>query len=245
MLQRLRAISRSRVAWLVAFGAVATAALFWLRAPERTAAMRGRDVATRYGCFACHGPEGSGGVADPSAGNVPGWVHADTYVRDDDELRTWIREGRPRDDHGHAGLIPMPAYPQLKGRDLDDLCAYYYAVAGRSDSHMPEVAYDGLLVARQLGCFGCHGPSGMGGVPNPGSFKGHIPAWDGHEYTDLVRSEDELREWILDGHCTRLWSNPVARHFLERQTIQMPAYRHHISDDQLKKIVAYLAWMRK
>ena len=38
-----------------------------MREGETTAAMRGRAIAAAQGCFACHGPEGAGGVLDRSA----------------------------------------------------------------------------------------------------------------------------------------------------------------------------------
>ena len=85
----------------------------------------------------------------------------------------------------------------------------------------------------------------MGGVRNPGSFKGHIPPWDGEEFDELVRDERELREWIMDGRSHRLWNNQAARYFLERQETPMPAYREHLSEDALNKLVAYIDWLRR
>ena len=110
------------------------------------------------------------------------------------------------------------------------------------DTNITTLAYEGRHEAAKLGCFACHGPGGIGGHPNPGSFKGHIPPWDGDEYAELVRDDAELREWILDGHAKRLWDNPAARHFLEGQVVQMPPYRRVIAEDQFAKIAAYIAW---
>jgi hypothetical protein len=79
---------------------------------------------------------------------------------------------------------------------------------------------------------------------NPGSFKGYIPPWDGDDFTDLVRDDAELRQWIRDGVCERLRANPVAKRILESQAIAMPAYRDRVSDDDLRAIAAYVAWVR-
>ncbi|MFV2067229.1 MAG: cytochrome c [Pirellulales bacterium] len=224
------------------------------RQPEVTPAIRGEALARELGCFGCHGPGGLGGIADPtsSAGDIPGWrgATASMYVRNEQEIREWILYGAPRESLSPGqstashSLVPMPAYAEyLSSRELDDLVAYFRAVSGWAPE-IPDNAYEGRKLASRLGCFGCHGPSGMGGVANPGSFVGHVPPWDGAEFEELVHDESELREWILDGRPRRLADNTLARFFLDRQKTPMPAYREHISDDDLKKLVAYIGWLR-
>ncbi len=230
------------------------AGLFVWRQPETTAAIRGRQLAEQMGCFACHGSFGIGGVADPLApgGAAPGWESRvlEAYVTTETQIREWILYGAPRDElvekkeAAERALIPMPAYEEdVSEKELDDLVAYIKAVSGWAPE-IPDAAYEGRKITARLGCFGCHGASGMGGIANPGSFKGHIPPWDGDEFTELVHNEDELREWILDGKINRLWQNPMARHFLDQQKTQMPAYRDHVSDDELSKMVSYFRWLR-
>ncbi len=225
-----------------------------LRAAESTAALRGEAVARQQGCFSCHGLEGHGGVADPGArgGLVPGWdgLTVATYARNEGEVLEWILDGRPvrlKDVDIHAGrkpLLPMPAYRnKLSRQELADFMVYFRAVSA-FDTNITALAYEGMHEATKLGCFACHGAGGVGGAPNPGSFKGHIPAWDGAEYAEIVRDDGELREWILGGYPQRLWNNPAARHFLEGQGVQMPAYRRVIADDQLTKIMGYIQWRR-
>ena len=229
-------------------------AVRFIRRPESTPALRGETVAREQGCFACHGPDGAGGVADPGArgGVVPGWdgPTVATYALNDAEVEEWILDGKParlKDVDLHAGrkpLLPMPAYRgKITKAELADLMAYFRAVSA-FDTNITALAYEGRHEAEKLGCFGCHGPGGGGGAPNPGSLKGHIPAWDGHEYAEIVRDDGELREWILDGYPKRLWESPAARHFLEAQVVQMPGYRRVMSDDQLAKIMGYIQWRR-
>jgi mono/diheme cytochrome c family protein len=223
------------------------------RKPESTPALRGEAIARNEGCFACHGTDGAGGVASPGSpdGLVPSWdgPTVATYARDLGEVEEWILDGVPSrvrlSGTGKPILIPMPAYRgRISHARLTDLMAYFRSVSAFG-IEVPEAAYEGRKVAQRLGCFGCHGPSGIGGSPNPGSFKGHIPAWDGAEYPDLVRGDSELREWILDGHPRRLWDNVAARAFLAGQVIKMPPYRRYVSDDEVTGLVAYLAWIRK
>ena len=239
---------------VLVLGVVATFFVFRLRKAETTPALRGEAIAKHLGCFACHGPDGRGGVADPGArgGIVPGWdgPTVATYALNDAEAIEWILDAKParlKEVDLHAGrkpLLPMPAYRgKLSDQELSDLMVYFRVVSA-FDTNITALAYEGMHEANKLGCFACHGPGGVGGHPNPGSFKGHIPAWDGDEYAEIVRDEGELREWIMDGNPKRLWDNPAARHFLQGQIVQMPAYRSVIADDQLAKIMGYLKWRR-
>jgi mono/diheme cytochrome c family protein len=242
---------------LVAVVVAARGGVSWFQRsePEGTPALRGKQVAERLGCFACHGEGGVGGIADPLAPGrkVPGWEAgiADLYVTSEQEIRNWILHGEPRSpayaEHQNSGelLVPMPAYrAHVTDQELDDLVAYFFAVSGWHPD-LPDAVYEGRKIADEFGCFGCHGPAGMGGMLNPGSFKGNIPAWDGEDFGELVHNEGELREWILDGRTERLWNNPAARVFLERQQTPMPAYRNHLSKADIDNLVAYIQWLRK
>jgi cytochrome c553 len=63
-----------------------------------------------------------------------------------------------------------------------------------------DAAERGRIVAEGLGCFSCHGPEGAGGIANPGSKDGVVPALGGGEIMMWADSEEEVREWILYGH---------------------------------------------
>jgi mono/diheme cytochrome c family protein len=235
-------------------GTAAAGAWYFWRQPESTPAVRGEAVARRLGCFACHGPGGIGGIPDPlsPAGRIPGWDPGTMklYAGSEEDIRDWILHGKSRNPayasspEDPESLAPMPSYAgRLKEDELSDVIAYVKAVSHWAPD-IPDDAYEGSVIATRLSCFGCHGPSGMGGIPNPGSFKGHIPPWDGEEFAELVRDEKEMREWIVNGRVERLWNNRAARFFLERQTTQMPAYGGVISKDELDKMAAYVLWLR-
>ena len=85
-----------------------------------------------------------------------------------------------------------------------------------------EQVKQGRSNASRLGCFGCHGPEGRGLIWNPGSLKGYIPGWDGDDFAELVRSDDEFRQWTRNGISDRANANPLARRFLHSQAIRMP-----------------------
>ncbi len=258
MIERgLRGMTRRRfrlylvLVGLVVAGSAGFTSVEFVRTPRTTAAVRGRAVAERAGCFACHGEGGRGGVANPGAptGEVPpltAFAAAISYVQSDGELREWVAAGRPARLAASrpSGLLVMPAYgDHLSGQEIDDLCAWL-AVVGGHDRPPPGPAARGRALAGELGCTGCHGEGGRGGAGNPGSFKGYIPPWEGPDFALVVESEAELREWILDGVSRRFADNPAAQLFLRRQAIQMPAYRGRIARGELDALVAYIQSLR-
>lgn len=226
------------------------------RAPRLGRVQRGYLVADRVGCFACHGPGGIRGMADPGHGldEVPPLAGGlvTMYANDEGELREWILDGAPRrvrEDPAQwklreRAIIQMPAWRGLiEDRDLDDLLAFVKAV---SDLETPkdEKASAGRKTAERMGCFNCHGPQGRGSLPNLRSFKGYIPAWDGPDFGELARDDAEIREWILYGRPRRLQEQQAARYFLDRQPIKMPAYQGHVSDAELGELLEYVRWVR-
>ena len=125
-----------------------------------------------------------------------------------------------------------------------DLVAYIKAVAD-ADRPTEARAAAGREAAERLGCFGCHGPQGRGNLHNPRSLRGYIPSWDGPDLPELARDDAEIAEWILDGRPRRLQSDRLARFFMDRQVIQMPAYRGRIFPDDVERIVQYIRWQRR
>jgi len=239
---------------LVAFaeGAVLVAFLTrasWQRQAADTPVARGREIARRMGCFGCHGPGGERPIPNPGAknGDVPRWGGGMWMMYNDDpeDVLAWIRDGHPSGHQPEEGaLLAMPAYgDRLSESELSDVTSYVLAVSRYGWPEDPDVA-QGREVAERFGCFGCHGPEGRGLVANPGSFKGYIPPWDGPDYPDLVRSDEELRQWVRDGITERFRQNPAARTILETQAIEMPAYGDLITDDEIDALGAYVEWVR-
>ncbi|NIM65854.1 MAG: c-type cytochrome [Candidatus Latescibacteria bacterium] len=259
------------LAILVVLAGITLGGLTYLRKPRLTPTMHGAKLAQELGCFACHGPRGTGGVANPGSEEeeVPAWDggNAMMYVKNEQEIREWILYGHPKrleNEHRHESAsnpelrgdenhvqdgsnafpLRMPRFEDvISKKGLDDLVAFYKAVAAFET--LPEQAREGYQAASRLGCFGCHGPGGRIGSKNPRSFKVYIPPWHGRDFADLVKNDEELREWILDGTIDRFESSPVARYFTRRQVIQMPAYKDALSDRELDALVAYIHWLQK
>lgn len=249
-------VRRRRRWWWIAAGLIGAllglGVLQRLRSPRETALMRGLVLADELGCFGCHGPEGGGGHPNPSSPleEVPplkAGASLAFFVRNEGEIREWILHGRPARVEASAprpGLIRMPAYAGfVTDAQVDDLVACVQYLSARPRPATP-AAEQGLATAERLGCFACHGPGGRGGLANPGSFKGYIPPWDGEDFAELVADDEELRQWIRAGAIERFNANPLARFFLARQAIQMPAYEGLASAQEVEALVAYIHWLR-
>jgi mono/diheme cytochrome c family protein len=217
-----------------------------------SAVQRGWSVAEARGCFGCHGP---GGVTGQPELGVPAFSREDleAYVKNEGEIREWILDGMPRrlrqepgEQSGEdASLTAMPAWRGiLSPREVDDLVAYIEAV-GEVRRPQEAGAEAGRTAAQRLGCFGCHGPQGLGSAPNPRSLKGYIPSWDGADFAELARSDAEVREWIVDGRPRRLREGRLARFFMDRQVVQMPAYRGRITPEEVEQVLGYIRWLRR
>jgi len=179
------------------------------------------------------------------------------YVEDEDDIRRYILEGRPEraegqerehggDDHErHPDAIAMPAYGDvINESELEDLVATFKVLSGMIGPARGTSAKAGHDLAREWKCFSCHGAAGSGGLPNPGSFTGFIPGWFGADFNDLVGDRSEFDAWIRDGTIPRLSGHPIAKYFLARQRVTMPAYRE-ITPDQLDTLWAYAQWLRE
>jgi mono/diheme cytochrome c family protein len=241
---------------------------YFFRKPTVTPVMRGFEIASRVGCFLCHGQGGLVGTGNAGSdlGFVPPFTSAGPtmyYVQSEQEVREWILDGIPKrlksEQQSNAkidtnevgayarncqtGVIKMPAFkPYLSSREVDDLVAYFFA-ASSWHQPVPEDAARGKKVAEKNGCFGCHGPNGQGGFLNPGSFKGYIPPWDSPDYHELVENDNELHSWISNGMVERFEKNPAARFFFSRMAIKMPSFKEVILTNDFEDLTAYVRWM--
>ena len=239
---------------LAVIGGVAAAAVVFR--PNLTPVERGRRLAEANGCFGCHGPEGSRGAANPGRSDktVPSFEGAlMMYAENKDEVREWIRDGgtaaRRQSETWKAerkqGALRMPAFgKRLNPREIEDLVSFVMAASGEPTPEDSLVAA-GRERAETLGCIGCHGAGGRYARPNPGSLKGYVPPWDGADFAELVADKAEFTEWVERGVSRRFDTNPIARFFLKRAPVKMPAYRAHLAPRDVDALWAYVVWLRR
>jgi mono/diheme cytochrome c family protein len=223
--------------------------------PDLPAAERGRRLAERLGCFGCHGPEGTRGAFNPNRldKTVPTFEgDVMMYAKTPAEIREWIengstarkRESRTWREQREKGVLKMPAFKDRLGRrQIDDLVAFVQAMAGVEIAD--SLANAGLERSEKLGCAGCHGPGGRLARRNPGSLKGYVPSWDRDDFADLVRDSSEFRQWVEHGVSDRFDRNPLAKSFLRRAVLKMPAYEKHLEPGDVPALWAYVNWLRK
>jgi mono/diheme cytochrome c family protein len=233
----------------------AGAAWEFLTRPHLSAEEKGRRLAERTGCFACHGPDGSGGVFNDGSTNmyVPDWKgELMMFAHDSAQIRQWIHDGvtearaasKSWKEERAKGILKMQAFGnRLSSGQIDELVAYVMAVNQAVVPH-DSLTAQGMNRADSLGCFGCHGIGGRMSRHNPGSFKGYVPSWNGRDFPDLVRDRAEFDQWVKNGISDRFEQNRLAKYFLDRAVLKMPAYRDHLKTGDLNALWAYIEWLR-
>jgi len=249
-------VKRRAILWSTLAVLVVAAGTGWviLRRPLLPPAERGRRLAEHEGCFGCHGPDGTRGTAnvgrpDPEVPNFEG--DQMMFAKGPDDIRAWIRDGvtpakatseswKEERDHG---ALRMPAFKnRLSGPQIEDLVAFVSVMGGTAPDD--SLAQHGRERAKTLGCFGCHGPEGRFARPNAGSFKGYIASWDGKDFPDLVRDRTEFEQWTRHGISDRFEANVLARFFLRRAAVKMPAFDRFLEPGDVDALWAYVEWLR-
>jgi len=223
--------------------------------PRLTPAERGRRLAEANGCFGCHGAEGTKGIPNPGRADltVPSFAGAlMMYAKDAGEVREWIRDGGTKARKAsktwraerEKGTLRMPGFgKRLTEREIEDLVVFVLAAAGEP-APQDSLPSAGLERASALGCFGCHGMGGRFARPNPGSFKGVVPPWDGPDFQELVADRGEFGEWVEEGVSRRFAANSMARFFLKRAPLHMPAFKKVLEPGDVNALWAYVTWLR-
>jgi mono/diheme cytochrome c family protein len=244
------------VAALVVAAVLGATPMWFAARPKLPAAERGRRLAERTGCFACHGPGGIRGASNPGRTDRTVPTFEDDvmmFAKTPEEIREWIRDGVTAKraasetwrEQRKRGALRMPAFKRrLSERQIDDLVAYVLAMSGAPEPS-DSLAARGLERAGALGFVGCHGAGGRLAQRNPGSFKGYVPSWDGADFGELVRDRAEFDAWVERGVSPRFDTNPFARFFLRRAVLHMPAYRTHLEPGDLDALWAYVQWLRE
>jgi mono/diheme cytochrome c family protein len=203
--------------------------------PTTTPASVPQDVAlgahafVQFACAQCHGDRGVGGVsADvPALQNLaPNLTVA--------QLTSIIEHGagvskdpqRPFMPIWH-GVIAKPQIAELVAYMKAGFPEVQYAVpvpvpAGQGDATAGQALY------QRYGCINCHGPNGLGGVPNPQSPDTTVPPLVGKEFHSEFSAKD-ISDVIRSGSV--IGKAPI---------VSMPHWGTILSDKQIAQLVAYI-----
>jgi mono/diheme cytochrome c family protein len=203
-------------------------------APVDSHIAAGAHAFVQFACGQCHGTQGKGGVspfvpglsrvgkvltvarlssiinhglgesANPTRPYMPVWGAVISKQQVAD-LVTYIRAGLP----AVPDAVPPPL-PQNQG----------LAVAG------------GALYVRD-GCINCHGPNGLGGVPNPQSPDKTIPPLSGGDFRGEFNTDAKIIDFIRSGSV--LGRAPI---------VSMPHWGGILCDQDLRALVAYLKTLK-
>jgi mono/diheme cytochrome c family protein len=182
-----------------------------------------------FACAQCHGLDGGGGVSP----YVPALKNASALTSA--QLKQIINHG--------AGVSANPTHPYMpvwgqviSDRQVDDLVAYIHAGLPAVPTATPVAvptgqgaAVEGQALYTLYGCINCHGPNGLGGVPNPQSPDKTIPPLSGADFFKEFNTNTKIENVIVSGSV--LGRAPI---------VSMPHWGGIIPRDRLNALVAYI-----
>jgi mono/diheme cytochrome c family protein len=184
----------------------------------------------RFGCDECHGEQGAGGVS-PDVPELRAVGQTLTVAP-----MTAIIEG----GLGESSDPKKPYMPVWRGivskRQISDIVAYLNAglpkVEGAAPAPVPTGQGDavaGSILYTNLGCVNCHGPNGLGGVPNPQSEDQVVPPLSGNDFRAEFDTPAKIRAIIVSGSV--LGKAPI---------VSMPHWGSILTDAQVNQLIVYI-----
>jgi mono/diheme cytochrome c family protein len=188
----------------------------------------------QFACVKCHGVQGQGGVSP----YVPALTNVGAQLTEA-ELRHII-------DHG-LGESANPTRPYMpvwgaviSDTQVNDLVSYVRAglpaVPTATSPEVPQnqgAAVAGAALYVAYGCIDCHGPNGLGGVPNPLSADKAIPPLSGQDFRKQFDTDQKIISVIRSGSV--IGKAPI---------VSMPHWGGVIPQEQLQQLVAYLKTLK-
>ncbi len=226
-----------------------TAAATTSTAPATTAAaatsqpaevVLGARTYVAFACGACHGWKGEGGV---SPAVPPLNVASQEFTPA--QLRAIINHGAPSPLPADPKQPFMPVWgPVISDQQVSALVAYINAklptIEGIAPPDVPAGASDevaGSILYQSYGCINCHGPNGLGGVPNPANPAGEpIPALSGADFRKEFNTPEKISSIILDGSVLGSSARPI---------VSMPHWRGILTDAEVAQLVAFIDTLKK
>jgi len=194
----------------------------------------GAHTFNQFACAQCHGPQGSGGV-DPAVPALKTVGHSLTVA----QLTHIIDHGLG--ESANPKQPYMPVWGEVISKtQVADLVAYIQAglpaVADTQPVSVPTgqgAAVAGSALYIRYGCINCHGPNGLGGVPNPLSPDKTIPVLSGQGFRQEFNTDAKIAAVIRSGSV--IGRAPI---------VSMPHWGGILSDQQIAELIAYLKTLK-
>src|SRR5512132_2685624 len=188
----------------------------------------------QFACARCHGEQGRGGVS-PAVPALTSVAKTLTPA----ELRSIIDHGLGESTNPTKPYMPVWG-AVISKTQVSDLIAYLRAglpvvptaEAPSIPQHQGAAVEGGVLYVR-YGCINCHGPNGLGGVPNPQSPDKAIPPLSGQDFRKELNTDAKIIAVIRSGSV--IGRAPI---------VSMPHWGGIIPQDQLRALVAYIATLK-
>jgi cbb3-type cytochrome c oxidase subunit III len=188
----------------------------------------------QFACAQCHGPNGRGGISNA----VPPLKivgRAMTVA----QLRSIIDHGLG--ESANPTRPYMPVWGQIiSRRQVSALVAYVHAglpaVAGATPAPVQTdqgPVVEGAQLYVRYGCINCHGPNGLGGVPNPQSPDKSIPPLSGAGFFRQFNTDKKIIDVIRSGSV--LGRAPI---------VSMPHWGGILDNAQLRALTAYIKTLK-
>ena len=194
----------------------------------------GAHAFVQFACAQCHGLNGQGGVSP----DVPSLTTAGKALTVD-QLTHIINHGLGESANPTKPYMPVWGAVISKPQ-VSDLVAYIRAgLPSVPDATPPAVpqnqgsAVAGSVLYVRDGCINCHGPNGLGGVPNPQSPDKTIPSLSGTVFRSEFNTDKKITDVIRSGSV--IGQAPI---------VSMPHWGGILSDADLAALVAYLKTLK-
>jgi len=194
----------------------------------------GAHTFVQFGCVQCHGMQGRGGV-DPAVPALTAVGRSLSVA----QLTHIINHGLG--ESANPTQPYMPVWGEVISKtQVSNLVAYIRAglppVADAQSVPVPAgqgAAIAGEALYVRYGCINCHGPNGLGGVPNPLSPDKTIPVLSGQGFRQEFNTDAKIAAVIRSGSV--IGRAPI---------VSMPHWGGILSDQQIAELIAYLKTLK-
>jgi mono/diheme cytochrome c family protein len=194
----------------------------------------GAHTFVQFACVQCHGFQGRGGV-DPAVPALKTAGQSLTVA----QLTHIINHGLGESANPKQPYMPVWG-AVISKTQVADLVSYIRAglppVADTQPVSVPVgqgAAVAGAALYVRYGCVNCHGPNGLGGVPNPLSADKTVPPLSGQGFRHDFPTDKAIADVIRSGSV--IGKAPI---------VSMPHWGGILSDQQIAELTAYLKTLK-